>query len=52
MTTVTAAAWAAWAIINRLKIFDFQPVKCEGFEWSLRALAKGIVAKSYGSLNK
>lgn len=42
MTMVTAAAWVAWAIFNPLKIFDFQPVKCGGFDWSPRALAKGV----------
>jgi hypothetical protein len=42
MTTVTAAAWVAWAISNRLKIFDFQTVKGEGFDWSPRSLAKGV----------
>ena len=39
---VMVVAWVAWAIIKRLKIFDFQPVKSEGFDWSPRSLAKGV----------
>ncbi len=47
MTTVTAAAWVAWAISNRRssKISQREIVrrKSGGFDWSPRSLAKNLV---------
>ena len=43
MITATAVVWVVWETINRLKIFDFQPGKSGGFDWSPRSLAKNVL---------